>query len=188
MCWKSRRRADANATTATATVLCSKGTKECGKNTQVTVAFADLQEMQNNMRQKIDEGLGDLQAKQGQNGLPAAPPSAKTPPKQAPYVAAAPPPEQNVSSDLKQESQQADQAETEVAQEAAPGAPGAGTSAPSAAPATAAPVTVSQGQTVAEVTAAMGPPKSEVNLGSKVIYVYPDMKITFKNGKVSDVQ
>jgi hypothetical protein len=31
-------------------------------------------------------------------------------------------------------------------------------------------------------------PKSKIDLGSKQIYVYQDMKITFKGGKVSDVQ
>ncbi len=48
--------------------------------------------------------------------------------------------------------------------------------------------TISMGQTVDEVTATMGAPDSVVNLGSKAIYVYQDMKVTFKDGKVSDVQ
>jgi hypothetical protein len=174
------------ATAATATVLCSKGGNECAKNAQVQVAFADLQEMQNHMRQTIDQGLGDLQSKQGQGGLPAAPPSAKAPPVQPPYVAAAGPPEQDVSGTLKQESQQADQAEQEVAKEVPPPNPamgGASTPAPSPGP-----VTVSQGQTVDQVTATLGQPKSVVKLGTKQIYVYQDMKVTFKNGTVSDVQ
>ena len=34
----------------------------------------------------------------------------------------------------------------------------------------------------------MGTPTRIVNLGPKKIYVYKDMKITFKDGKVSDVQ
>jgi hypothetical protein len=38
------------------------------------------------------------------------------------------------------------------------------------------------------VTAALGQPKSVVKLGTKEIYVYQDMKVTFKGGKVSDVQ
>jgi hypothetical protein len=177
----------ANATAATATVLCSKGGNECGKNAQVQIAFADLQEMQNHMRETIDQGLGDLQSKQGQGGLPAAPPSAKAPPTQAAFVAAAPAPEQNVAADIKQESQQADQAEQEVAKEVPPPNPAApGSSTPAAN--SASPVTVSQGQTVDQVTATLGQPKSVVNLGTKKIYVYPDMKVTFKNGTVSDVQ
>ena len=77
------------------------------------------------MRQTIDQGLGDLQSKQGQGGLPAAPPSAKAPPVQSAFVAAAPPPEQNVAADIKQESQQADQAEQEVAKEVPPPNPAA---------------------------------------------------------------
>ena len=104
-----------DATAATAIVLCSKGGKECAKNAQVQIAFPDLQEMQNHMRETIDQGLGDLQSKQGQGGLPAAPPSAKAPPIQSAFVAAAPPPEQNVAAEIKQESQEADQAEQEVA-------------------------------------------------------------------------
>lgn len=81
----------ANATAATATVLCSKGGKECAKYAQVSVTFADLQDMQNYMRQTIDQGLADLRSKQGQDGLPVPPPSADAPPVQPPYVAAAPP-------------------------------------------------------------------------------------------------
>jgi hypothetical protein len=38
------------------------------------------------------------------------------------------------------------------------------------------------------VTGILGQPKSVVDLGAKKIYVYPDMKITFNNGKVTDVQ
>jgi hypothetical protein len=175
----------AGANAATAVVLCSKGGRECAKSAQVSVAFADLQEMQNHMRESIDQGLGDLQSKQGQGGLPAAPPSAKAPPVQSAFVAAAPPPEPNVAAEIKQETQEADQAEREVASAVPPGPPGVSSPTP-AAPST--PVRISQGQTVGEVTAALGQPKSVVDLGTKKIYVYPDMKVTFKGGKVSDVQ
>jgi hypothetical protein len=48
--------------------------------------------------------------------------------------------------------------------------------------------TVALGQTPDQVTAIMGAPKRIVDLGSKKIYTYPDMKIIFLNGKVSDVQ
>jgi hypothetical protein len=57
---------------------------------------------------------------------------------------------------------------------------------PDAAPAP--PKTIALGQTKDEVVAAMGQPQKMVNLGAKEIYIYPDMKITFMNGKVSDVQ
>ncbi len=32
---------------------------------------------------------------------------------------------------------------------------------------------------------ALGQPQKRVNLGAKEIYIYPDMKVTFMNGKVS---
>ena len=171
----------AGANAATAVVLCSKGGRECAKSAQVSVAFADLQEMQNHMRETIDQGLGDLQSKQGQGGLQAAPASAKAPPVQSAFVAAAPPPEQNVAAEIKQETQEADQAEQEVASAVPPTPPGAGSP-------TSGPITISVGQSIDEVTAALGQPKSIINLGTNNIWVYPDMKVTFKNGKVSNVQ
>src|ERR1700733_12145030 len=50
------------------------------------------------------------------------------------------------------------------------------------------PQTIEKGQTPEQVEAAMGKPDKIVNLGSKQIYVYKDLKVTFLNGKVSDVQ
>ncbi len=50
------------------------------------------------------------------------------------------------------------------------------------------PPTIALGQTIDEVTAGFGQPQKVVKLGVKVIYVYKDMKVTFKNGKVSDVE
>jgi hypothetical protein len=39
-----------------------------------------------------------------------------------------------------------------------------------------------------QVTSALGKPDKIVNLGAKQLYIYKDMKVTFLNGKVSDVQ
>jgi hypothetical protein len=39
-----------------------------------------------------------------------------------------------------------------------------------------------------QVEAALGKPDKKVTLGPKQIYIYKDMKVTFKDGKVSDVQ
>jgi hypothetical protein len=50
------------------------------------------------------------------------------------------------------------------------------------------PQTIEKGQTPDQVEAAMGKPDKIVNLGSKQIYVYKDLKVTFLNGRVSDVQ
>jgi hypothetical protein len=50
------------------------------------------------------------------------------------------------------------------------------------------PKTIALGQTKDEVIAALGQPQKVVNLGTKEIYIYSDMKVTFLNGKVADVQ
>jgi hypothetical protein len=59
------------------------------------------------------------------------------------------------------------------------------------APAAAAPAstqTISMGQTIPQVVAIIGQPKQIIDLGSKKTYRYPDMKVIFIDGKVSDVQ
>jgi hypothetical protein len=48
--------------------------------------------------------------------------------------------------------------------------------------------TVNLGDTPERVAAALGQPQKIVNLGNRQIYIYADLKITFENGKVSDVQ
>ena len=50
------------------------------------------------------------------------------------------------------------------------------------------PQSIEKGMTPDQVEAAMGKPEKKVNLGPKQIYVYKDLKVTFLNGKVSDVQ
>jgi hypothetical protein len=67
------------------------------------------------------------------------------------------------------------------------GGQGAAQQAPAAAP-PAEPAQIEKGQTPDQVKAALGNPDKIINLGTKVIYVYKDIKVTFLNGKVSDVQ
>jgi hypothetical protein len=50
------------------------------------------------------------------------------------------------------------------------------------------PQQIEKGQTPDQVKAALGTPDKIVTLGAKQIYVYKDLKVTFLNGKVSDVQ
>jgi hypothetical protein len=50
------------------------------------------------------------------------------------------------------------------------------------------PASVDKGMSPDQVQAALGKPDKIVNLGTKQIYVYKDLKVTFLNGKVSDVQ
>jgi hypothetical protein len=107
-----------DATAADLVVLASKGGQECQKNSTVAVQLTDLQEMQNQMRATIDQGLQELQAKQGTGGLPQAPPSAQVKPTTPEYAAIAPPSEPSDAADIQQQTQQADQAEKEVTAEA----------------------------------------------------------------------
>jgi hypothetical protein len=50
------------------------------------------------------------------------------------------------------------------------------------------PQQIEKGQTPDQVKASLGTPEKIVSLGAKQIYVYKDLKVTFVNGKVSDVQ
>jgi len=50
------------------------------------------------------------------------------------------------------------------------------------------PQQIEKGQTSDQVIAAIGQPDKIVNLGAKQIFVYKGLKVTFLNGKVSDVQ
>jgi hypothetical protein len=50
------------------------------------------------------------------------------------------------------------------------------------------PKTISLGQTPDQVIGNFGQPEKKVKLGTKEIYYYKDIKVTFVNGKVSDVQ
>ncbi|MGA3371762.1 MAG: hypothetical protein ABSC48_08385 [Terracidiphilus sp.] len=50
------------------------------------------------------------------------------------------------------------------------------------------PPTISLGQTMDQVTAILGGPLKVANLGGKSIFYYKDMKVTFTNGKVSNVE
>jgi hypothetical protein len=87
------------------------------------------------------------------------------------------PPDPNADQGNQQQQQQGgDQQQAQQPQQQAPQQP--------AAP----PASIQLGQTVDQVTASFGPPEKIVNLGTKQIYVYKDLKVTFVNGKVTDVQ
>jgi len=50
------------------------------------------------------------------------------------------------------------------------------------------PAEIKLGMTPGQVEGALGKPEKKVTLGAKQIYIYKDMKVTFQDGKVSDVQ
>jgi hypothetical protein len=169
----------ADADTAKATILASKGgKKECASNATVSVAMTDLQDMKNHMQEQIDDGLTELQKKQGKGGLPAAPASASGEPVQAGFAADAPPADAKAGSDIAEQANDANAAEREVSASVA--------AAPAATPGSS--TNIALGQSIDQVTAALGSPTRIIDLGAKKIYTYPDMKVIFQNGKVSDVQ
>jgi hypothetical protein len=163
-----------NSTYADVVVLASKG-NDCRKGATVSVALNDLQEMQNQMRATIDQGLGDLQSKQGQGGLPTLPAGAAAPPDNAFGNQVQPDAVTSVQSELTQVASEADRAEQDVVNQSLDNSGGA-------------PPTVSLGMTTQEVEQILGRPKDVANVGTKKIYVYPSMKIIFIDGKVNDVQ
>jgi hypothetical protein len=175
----------AGATAANLVVLSSKGGVECKAGATVAVQVADLQDMQNHMRETIDQGMSELQTKQGKGGLPALPASAAAPPVKAPFAAEAPGPDASAATEIAQQSQEADKAEQEVLSQASQaGSADQNAAAPSAAPVEFDPL----GKTTDEVTAMFGQPKNILDVGPKKIFIYKDMKITFKGGKVTDVE
>ncbi|MBZ5611889.1 MAG: hypothetical protein LAP38_26815 [Acidobacteriia bacterium] len=161
-------------------VLASKG-GDCARGSIVAVSLQDLQEMQNHMREVIDQGLVDLRSRQGQAGIPAAPPAALRGQIQAPYADAAPPPDPNGVDVLSQTEKEGGIAEQQVLDQAFQPPEGAAkTMVP--------PGSIRLGQNVDEVTAILGAPRVVVDLGVKQIYVYTGLKVTFTSGKVTNVE
>jgi hypothetical protein len=164
-------------TFANVQVLASKG-QDCPAGNLVPVQLADLQEMQNHMRETMDQGLGEMQTRQGQGGLPTIEVAMRSQ-TAAPYAADLPPAEANAADELRQQAQEANRQEQDVLGQA-------GQSAPP--PGSAGPVTIEIGQSIADVVARMGQPARVADLGQKKTYFYKDMKVIFVNGRVSDVQ
>ncbi len=156
-------------------VLASRG-RDCRKGSQVEVSLRDLSEMQNQMRVTIGQGLQTLQSRQGQNGIPELPDSARSAPVEASFASAVPPPDQNIADVLRQQGREANQAEREVVSQALSPDGTAGTA------------TVTVGQTIDQVISILGSPKQIFDLASKKVYVYKDIKIVFRDGRVSDVE
>ncbi len=156
-----------------AKVLASKAA-DCQTGKAVQVGLADLQEMQNHMREMLDRGLNEMQAKQGQGNLPVIDASMRTQ-TPAPYAADLPAPDPNVANELQQTVQ------VSGPQEPPPPPVQAPRPAPTAR-------SIAIGQTIDQVVAIMGQPVTRFDGPQKVIYVYQNLKITFIGGKVSSVQ
>ncbi|WP_176441532.1 hypothetical protein [Granulicella rosea] len=173
-------------TTANVVVLSSKGGQDCRRSANVAIGLDELQEMSNHMRETVDQGMQELQAKQGQGGLPQAPASALATPSTALVAMDAPPPDPNGQKELEQQAQQSEGAEKEVLAGAT--SDGSAPMAEAAAPVATTDVSIAPGQSTDDVKGALGAPTRIVNLGTKTMYFYKDMKVTFVNGKVTNIE
>jgi hypothetical protein len=77
----------------------------------VRVGLPDLQEMQNYMHQTVDQGMVDLQSRQGTGNLPAAPASTAV---SAGFDVGAPALDVNVQAEINAQGAVADQAEKDA--------------------------------------------------------------------------
>jgi hypothetical protein len=97
-----------DAVTADVRVISSKRI-DCPASSLVRVSVDQLQEMHNNLRQRVDEGMELLRASQGSNGIPMAPPDALAPPPRPNYkVEAAPVSGEQVAAMIAEQQQTAD--------------------------------------------------------------------------------
>ena len=158
-----------NATYADVLVLASRD-RDVPKGSTVSVSLQDLQEMQNRMRANIDQGLGDMQSRQGQDGLPELPPQVLG---SDPAYASGLEPDLFAAEELSQVAQEADQSGQGELSE-----PAQGDAARS----------ISLGMSPAEVRAILGTPRRTAIIGARRIEVYQDFKVTYRNGSVTDIQ
>jgi hypothetical protein len=156
----------------------------------VSVSLQDLQEMQNHMQATIDQGLGTLQTQQGQGGLPPVP-AQNLGASNAPYAASIQP-DPNAAAELAQVAQDASQSGQAVLNQA-PAAPPPTPPPPGPPPRPSAPPTaptrsLTLGMGVDEVHSILGAPRQSASMGAKLIEVYPNFKVTYVNGQVTDIQ
>ncbi len=85
--------AKADTSTADAVVLASKGGEECQRSVRVQVALNDVQEMQNHMREAIDQGLASSNAAKS---VPSVTPE---------FAQAGPPADPNAAQEIEQQQQ-----------------------------------------------------------------------------------
>ncbi|HEX8813794.1 MAG TPA: hypothetical protein VF742_17540 [Terracidiphilus sp.] len=93
---------------------------DCAVGKEGPVSTDDLQEMYNQFREQLKDGMGELAKKQGTGGLPKAP-DTSTVDGDVP----APPPDKNAEKTLQDQQTAADQTEADVKQEAGSGGGGA---------------------------------------------------------------
>ena len=92
-------------------VVASSQRNDCAAGTQIVFAVEDLQDMHNDFRAKVSEGLGKLAENQGKNGIPSGPPSASKPNPNGQVQ-----PDMTVEADLRAQQAEVSQAESDIQQ------------------------------------------------------------------------
>ena len=151
---------------------------------QTLCAKGKKQEMQNGIRATFDRGMPELKTKLGKDGIPPAPASDLASTSPSAFKQDAPRPEVNGATEVSAQLKVSDQVDLAASQTTPIGS--LATSTASAEPAGT--IKIAIGQTIGRVTAAPGQPTKLVDLGTKKICLYRDMKVVFRAGKVSDVQ
>jgi len=100
---------DANQTLKV--VVTSSQRNDCVAGTHLVMVVSDLQDMHNDFRAKLSEGLGKLAENQGKNGIPAGPPPASKPNPNGQVQ-----PDLTVEVDLKTQQDEVAQAESDIQQ------------------------------------------------------------------------
>jgi hypothetical protein len=161
-------------------VLASKG-NDCSRGSVVSVSVADLQDMQNHMRETIDEGFEKLQSEQGRNAIPPAPQEAAQPPVKPLYAETAPPLDPAIADQLRAQNKEAQKALRETLSQTPGGQEPVDRSAREP--------RLTQGETVQEVLAIVGEqPQDIFDSGSNRIYVFSKMVVTFAGGRVVKIE
>jgi hypothetical protein len=164
----------------------------CPRGAVVVVGLQDLAEMHNRMREMVDRGLGDLQRRQGQGGLPPMNAEAVAPPTPVSWASQVQPDSgaQNELTQVANDASRAEQETVDATVQAPPAdvAPSAEPVAPPPSGRTGSDTNIRIGSTIEDVVGAWGQPDKIADLGDKKIYVYQYVKVTFQDGKVVDVQ
>ena len=181
--------------TAQVKVLATTGAgNACPSNSVVTVSLQDLQEMVNHLRGTLDSGLGAMQK---EANLPKPPKIVSTATVASEFAASAPPADPNEAAELARLNQEASSTEQDVVKDASfqdssikdTDSNGPLTQRPDSMPAQTTRADLEPGMTLAQVRAIKGAPSNPpTRFGAKEIWTYPDVKLTFLNGKLADVQ
>ena len=101
----------AGTTAVNVQVTWSKDGRDCATGSTVTVAYDDLQEMQNHMLGTVDQGIDQMRGAQTAGKLPQTPQGLRANPTSNGFAAVAPGADTNVQSELDSQSRDADKAE-----------------------------------------------------------------------------